>query len=295
MTRLTLTVALLLMAAGCNDNGLNRLNFGRTAIVLGDFDTVEQLIQEVSLTTNVEAEIHKYDGFTDGPHWETETSDELERPVLQVEDLLRGDADQGLDTFDTTFFSCGMRGVADHVYNGVGEDDHLVNDGTVVDNMVTTVSHGRSLYFSDWSYDLIERAWPDAVTWLGDDEELDSAQRGLAGDVNARVVSDGLAEAMEVPVGSEIELIFNQGGWALPLAVAEPSGDVEGAEVLVVGDVEYDDPDGSGILTAVDVPLVFTLDIGRGKVVYTAFHSEAQITDDARDVLRYELGELSQQ
>jgi hypothetical protein len=290
-------VPVLTLAAmtGCNEGSLQRLDFGRTAIVLGDFDTVEQLIQEVSLTTNVRAEIHKYDGFTDGPHWEAEADETFERPALQVEDLLRSDAVDALDNFDTTFFSCGMRGVADHIYNGVGEDNHLVDDGTVIENLRATISHGRALYFSDWTYDLLERSYPDAVTWLGDDEILDDAQRGQPGDVTARVVHEGLADAMEVPVGSQIELIFNQGGWAVPLEVSDPSGDVTAAEVLVAGDISYDDPEGGGILEATDVPLVFSLEIGRGRVVYTAFHSEAQITEDARDVLRFELGELSQQ
>ena len=42
-----------------------------------------------------------------------------------------------------------------------------------------------------------------------------------------------------------------------------------------------------------DTPLVFSANTEGGTVVFTAFHNEAQISDGARDVLRYELGQLS--
>lgn len=278
----------LALIAGCTDSDLRRLRFGRTAIVLGDFDTVEQLIQEIANDTTVEIELHRYDGYTDGPHWETNFGDDEARPGIQVEDLVRADVTEGLDQFQTTFFSCGMRGVGAHVYNGVGEDNHLVLDGTVVENVVDAARRGNSLYFSDWTYDLLEAAWPEMVDWVGEDEDLDAAQRGRPGEVSARVVSEALAEAMEVPVGAEIELVFNQGGWAVPEAVADE------VEVLVEGEVQWDDADGGAAPITSTVPLVLAFPHGDGKVVFTAFHNEAQITDDARDVLRYELGQLAQ-
>jgi len=285
----SLLIAALIVGAGtsgCNDPNLIRLNFGRTAIVTGDFDTVQQLIQEVANTTTVEADIHYYDGYIDGPHFETETDIQPGDLALQAEDLLRADTSQGLDQFDTTFLSCGMRGVADHVYNGVGEDNHLVEDGTVIANLDEALSHGAAIYFSDWTYDLVEATWPDKVRWAGDESELDDAQRGKAGPVTARVVSPELANFMELGVGDELEIIFNQGGWAVPLSVADD------VEVLVEADIEYDNPDTGEFELRQDVPLVFSFTEG-GRVVYTAFHNEAQITDDARDVLRFSLTRLS--
>jgi hypothetical protein len=43
------------------------------------------------------------------------------------------------------------------------------------------------------------------------------------------------------------------------------------------------------------VPLVVAFDApgGSGRIVFTAFHNEAQLTDDARDVLRFQLGQLA--
>lgn len=272
---------------GCTDQDLRRLRFGRTALVMGDFDTVEQLIQEIANDTTVEIELHSYDGYIDGPHWESNFGEDEPRPSLQVEDLVRADVTEGLDQFQTTFFSCGMRGVGDHVYNGVGEDNHLVLDATAVANVQDAARRGNALYFSDWTYDLLEAAWPDAVDWIGEEGELDAAQRGLPGEVSARVVSAELAEAMAVPEGSEIELVFNQGGWAVPEAVGD------GVEVLVEGTVQWDDPDGGSAPITGTVPLVLAFPAGDGKVVFTAFHNEAQVTDDARDVLRYELGQLA--
>ncbi len=289
MRRSLMLFAALIAGLGtsaCTDPNLTRLNFGRTAIVTGDFDTVRQLIQEVANTTTVEADIFMYDGYIDGPHFETETDIEPGDLALQVEDLLRADTSQGLDQFDTTFLSCGMRGVADHIYNGVAEDNHLVEDSTVLANLQEALSHGGALYFSDWTYDLIQAAWPEMVTWAGDSDELDDAQRGKAGPVNARVVSAELAAFMEINVGDEIEIIFNQGGWAVPLSVSDD------VEVLVEADIEYDDPVTGEFELRQNVPLVFSFS-GGGRVVYTAFHNEAQITDDARDVLRFSLTRLS--
>ncbi len=284
---LTLACALAAPLVGCDgDDGLRRLHFGKTAIVTGDFDTVEQLIQEVANTTTVEAEIQLYDGYVDGPHFETEVSAEPGDLALQVEDLLRADVSQGLGQFDTVFLSCGMRGVSDHVYNGVAEDDHLVHDQLVVDNILDTVQHGGNMYFSDWTYDLVEAGWPGKVTWVGDEEELDTAQRGQAGPVAARVVDEELAAFMEINVGDQIEVIFNQAGWAVPLSVSDD------VQVLVEADIEYDDPETGTWVSRDSVPLVFSFSDG-GNVVYTAFHNEAQVTDDARDVLRFGLTRLS--
>lgn len=284
---LVLLASLALLIVSCEpEQSLVRLQFGRTAIITGDFDTVEVLIQEVANTTTVEAEIHLYNGYVDGPHFETEVGAGPEDLPLQVEDLLRAETHEGLDQFNTVFMSCGMRGVSDHVYNGVGQDDHLVEDATVIEHLVEAASHGTSLYFSDWTYDFIERAWPEKVAWVGDQDELDIAQRGRNGPVNARVVDEQLAAFMEVPVGSELEIEFNQSGWAVPRDVADD------VTVLVAADIEYDDPYTGEWTPLQDVPLVFTFDAG-APVVYTAFHNEAQITDDARDVLRFALTQLS--
>jgi len=277
----------MLGVSACDpDSGLRRIQFGRTAIVTGDFDTVEQLIQEVSLTTSVSAEIQFFDGYIDGAHFESELSNASTQPSQQVEDLLRVDTTAGLDFFDTAFLACGMRGVAERVYNGIAEDNHLVADATVINNVFAAVSHGQRLYFSDWTYDLLEAAWPEKVDWLGADTELDAAQRGNAGAVNARVVDQDLADFMEIGLGDQIEVIFNQGGWAVIDSVADD------VNVLVEAVIEYDDPVTGETATRTS-PLVVAFEAGAGRVVFTSFHNEAQITDDARDVLRFQLNQLS--
>ena len=284
---LLLALSMLGLSACDPDSGLRRLQFGRTAIVTGDFDTVEQLIQEVSIITSVVAEIELFDGYIDGAHFETEVGSATSPPAQQVEDLLRAETTSGLDFFDTVFLACGMRGVAERVYNGVAEDDHLVIDATVVNNVFSAVSHGQRLYFSDWTYDLLEAAWPEKVDWLGSDGELDAAQRGSAGSVNARVVNQELADFMQIGLGEQIEVIFNQGGWVVIESVADD------VDVLVEADITYDDPDTGEPVTRTS-PLVVAFDSGSGRVVYTSFHNEAQITDDARNVLRFQLNQLSQ-
>jgi hypothetical protein len=286
--RALLLLALTLGVAGCDDDvGLNVINFGATAIVTGDFDTVEQLIQEVSQETAIAADLSIYDGYISGPHFEHEI-DVAESFSGTVEDLLRSDPyDGGLGGFDTVFFSDGMRGVNVREYNGVVADDHLVSDGTVVDNVRSQGELGRRLYFSDWTYDLMERAWPDLVDWVGDDTEIDDAQRGTAQVVAARIVDPSLAGAMGVPEGSEIEVEFNYGVWAVAESVAD------NVNVLVEADVVVDDPETGAYVTLLDTPLVFSAAVGQGVVIFTSYHNEAQISEEARDVLRYQLGQLS--
>jgi hypothetical protein len=289
MMRSLLLLSALLAATGCDDDvDLNVLNFGSTAIVTGDFDTVEQLIKEVSQETAVAAELSIFDGYISEPHFEHDVDVAVEF-AGDVEDLLRGDAydDDGIGRFDTIFFSDGMRGVNVREYNGVVEDDHLVSDDTVVANVREQGELGRRLYFSDWTYDLMERAWPDLVDWVGDDTELDAAQRGTAQIVSARVVDEGLAAFMEVPEGSEIEVEFNYGVWAVAETVSDD------VNILVEADVEIDDPVTGEYRMAMGIPLVFSATVGQGVVIFTSYHNEAQISEEARDVLRYQLGQLS--
>ena len=277
------------LLAGCpGDNGLRPLNLGSTAIVVGDFDTVEQLIQDVANETTVEADIALFDGYISGPAYESEVNVPAGALEAQVEDLVRSDTVSGLQQYRTVFFTDGMRGCNRWEYNGVAEDDHLVQDQTVVDNVEFSVRNGLRLYFSDWTYDLMERAWPDLVDWVGDDEEIDDAQNGLQQEVSASIVDEGLAEAMGVPVGSQLDIVFNFGDWAVIDSVDETQVDV-----LVTGDVVYDDPVTGEPRMKEDAPLLVSANVGSGVVLFTTFHNEAQISDETRDVLAYGLGQLS--
>lgn len=286
---LILLSSVVVAVAGCPpDNTLRRLALGETAIATGDFDNVDALIKDVAASTTVEATIAYYDGYITGPAIESEPINGGRPLELQVEDLMRVDSTQGLQNFDTVFLSDGMRGCNQQQYNGVGEDNHLVLDQTVIANLEVSVRNGLRLYFSDWNYDLLEATWPDLIDWMGDDSELDAAQRGMAPQtVNARIVDQGLADFMEVPLDSELEVIFNFGTWAVIDEVDES------VTVLVVADVEYDDPATGEVRIKEDAPLLVAASVGTGVVLFTTFHNEAQISDDTRDVLAYGLGKLS--
>jgi len=286
--RIAALTALTLLASCGQGPSLQRLNFGRTAIITGDFDTVEQLIQDLAAETEVQAELQFFDGYIDGPHFESEVDTARVDLPNTVEDLLRAPTNEGLDQFKTVFFSDGMRGVNERVYNGVSEDDHLVVDQTVVSNIQSSINNGLKVYFSDWTYDLLEAAFPDLVDWLGDDTQIDAAQRGNPGFYSATIVDAGLAEYMGVAVGSQIGIEFDFNAWAVPQIVSDD------VQVLITADIEYDDPETGNAATLPDVPLVWSATVGNGTVVFTAFHNDAQITDEARDVLRYELSRLSQ-
>lgn len=281
-------VPALVALSGCpNGNSLTRLNFGSTAIVLGDFDTVEQLIQEIANESTVEAEIGLFDGYIDGPRYESDVTVEAGQLQGQVEDLLRSETVAGLQNWNTVFFTDGMRGCNLYEYNGVAEDDHLVLDQTVIENVEFSARQGQRMYFSDWTYDLLEATWPDLIDWIGDDEEIDDAQRGLQQTVNATIVNQDLADFMEVPLGTELEIIYNFGSWAVIDSVSED------VDVWLTGDVLYDDPVTGEQRLKTDAPLLVSTTVGQGVVLFTTFHNEAQISDETRAVLSFGLGQLS--
>ena len=289
-TRTLLALSILAVPlTGCPETQLSRLNFGSTAIVTGDFDTISKLVQEAAVDTNVEATIAHIDGYIDGPRYESDPSVQPGQLATQVEDFLRGDAAEGLLSYETVFFSDGMRGCNEVVYNGVAEDNHLVLDQTVLANLDRAVrAGGARMWFSDWTYDLMEATWPELVDWVGDDEEIDAAQRGIAPQtVNATITNPDLAAALEVPEGSQLELIFDFGAWAVAESVDES------VDVLLAADVEYDDPVTGERVVQEDAPLLLSAPIGQGIVLFTAFHNDAQISDETRDVLRFGLGQLS--
>lgn len=260
------------------------MSFGATALVTGDFDTVDGLLDEVLQGADVEMELQHFDGFIHGPRFATPLPYDESSLELDVEDLLLGDGPEALANFDTAFFASGMRGAGELVYDGHDPDDHLIRDERAVGALRAATADGADLYVSDWAYDLVERAWPERILWVGDDERADDAQRGRPGTVQARVVDGELAELMGKAPGDELEIVFNLDGWAV-IEDVEPE-----VRVLIEGDVEVLDPL-TGLVDAREgVPLAVAFEPeGAGTVVFTSFHNEPQVSAEAQAVFLYEL------
>ena len=265
---------------GCTDNTVFSLNLGEVAVVPGDFDTPEAVLDKL------EVGYTRYDGWHDnGPRYDYEGDYDWtalsEDPNAEVEDFLTDK--YAIGAFDVVFLSSGMRGAGEFLYNNANEpDDQLVTDPAVVASVQECVDQGGHLYVTDWAYDLIEVAFPDAVDFLGDDLNLDDAQRGEPQTVNARVIDEALMDSLEMSAGAnEVEAIFNFDSWAVVEAVGADT------TVLVEADVIYQD--GADMIPIAASPVVLEFEHGAkgGKVIYSAFHTEAQITTDVQDIINF--------
>ncbi len=245
---------------GCgNDTEIVALNYDDIAVVAGDFDEIQAAFDRQEIAHQV------YDGFTS-----TATYDEDIDPnliALKVESLF-GDAEE-LGTYDAVIVNSGVRGFGEYVYNGVDADDSLVSDAALIDNVRTFVENGRLLMVSDWAYDLVEAAWPDAIDFYGDDTLLDDAQAGSAATegVSATVLDPGLQGTLD---GESFNVQYDYSYWSAIDAVAD------NVEVLLSGDVEVRISEAEGYETLTDAPLLVAFDVGRGRVVYSTFHWRAQ-------------------
>lgn len=131
-----------------------------------------------------------------------------------------------------------------------------------VENLRAYVQNGGVLYASDWAGAFVETLYPDDIALT---------QSGEAQDVTATVVEEDVS--LFVDGRSEIEIAYEVSGW---VRVTELS---DNATVLVNGVIndEENAPE----------PLAVLLERGEGRVVYTTFHNEADVSEDQLAVLRY--------
>jgi hypothetical protein len=120
---------------------------------------------------------------------------------------------------------------------------------------------------SDWSYDLIEQAWPDKITFLDEAEGLDAAQRGTSSSVVATVTDEALAEALG---NDQLEVFFDFSYWTVMESVGS------GVTVHMRGDVEYRPTDGSSTARLENVPLLVSFEHQGGRVILSSFAWRAQ-------------------
>lgn len=79
----------------------------------------------------------------------------------------------GLDAVDLVFFDGG------HVEAGLlypGQDGDAQTPAAVLDALRAFVDAGNRVFVTDWSYDLVEGAWPDMLDFVGRDTVSDAAQ-----------------------------------------------------------------------------------------------------------------------
>lgn len=141
---------------------------------------------------------------------------------------------------------------------------------------------GGSLYARDWAADVIERAFPELITWYGASsssgvEYVDNSKVGAVQEVTATVTDPALASALGQTTAS---ISFDLPYWVV-VSDAAP-----GVVVHLRATVATAGPFGMGGSTLTDVPLAVSASVGAGHVLFTSFHDESNATNDSLRVLR---------
>ena len=149
------------------------------------------------------------------------------------------------------------------------------------------MASGKSIYASDWAYDLVEVAWPDFIDFYGADTDRDGSQVGQEGEnLPGTVVDPALRNALST---QNVAINFNLPAWAIM------SGASSNSRVYIRGTVERcADLFCSSSETLSNVPLTvgFHPAPNAGKVIYTSFHQERQTTADMDMILQMLVFEL---
>jgi hypothetical protein len=165
------------------------------------------------------------------------------------------DLDRMMD-YDIIFLNCGIN------------DRWMQEEDTVTDSIRQYVAAGGSIYASDWSYSFVEGAFPGQIDFFGDDSQAGSAYVGSPGSIDAAVIDTD----MQTLLGSSTAALnYDLDAWAV---ITDTS-----ASVLLRGDVQTWGAGGQQ-----GVPLAVQIDDG-GRVIYTTFHNERQITVDMEALL----------
>jgi hypothetical protein len=154
------------------------------------------------------------------------------------------------------------------IFLNCGCDTSYASDSTVQTNLQNFISGGGSLYASDWAYEYVEDTWSSAIDFPADPKIGDSQE------ITADVVDTALADYLG---STTVPIIFNLGSWVVM------SGAGAGTTIHISGDfTTYDGP-----MTGEPILVSFSPATDGGRVVYTSFHYEAQITDESKKVLEY--------
>ncbi len=170
---------------------------------------------------------------------------------------LAGD-EAALSTYDVIFLNCGD-------YRGLRNDLDEITPA-----LQRFVEAGGSVYASDWASLVVEQTWPGLVDLYGSDTDFENTAIGTM----ARIEADVVDTVMAYAIGStRAEILYDLDAWIVPLGAGA------NVDVLVRSTV----PTFTG--TVEDAPLAVRIEEG-GRIVFTTFHNEQQITRDMDAALR---------
>jgi hypothetical protein len=179
---------------------------------------------------------------------------------------------ENLAAFDVVFFNGG------HVENGIFYDlDNPSNPvvSTVLDSLRDYVYDGGSVVASDWSYDVIERAWPGAIDFLGSGLP-NEAQLGDYGVVDAAVPDASLAAFIG---SSSVRIEFDLPVW--PVIIGTESWVTD----HLTANITY--REGTETYQVPGATLLASFNGGRGRVGFSTFRVAANQSPEMRGIFQY--------
>ena len=208
------------------------------AVVTGDYDNIEGFLSDLGFSHDI------YNALDS-----SEFQDLLLDPAV-------------LDTYDIVFINCNTT------------FDLKAMSAYIGPNLRDFVEGGGSVYASDYSYYLIEAAFPEAASYPGNDSDPgDAWGEGSTGVVDA----DLIAPDMAVALGKDSVLINYNTSW---VPIKSTIGNV-----ILEGAWPTRDPFW-GTPTTVFGPMAYQYQVeGGGSVLYTSFHNEVQATNDMRRMI----------
>ena len=226
------------------------------AVVTGDYDDMEEVFAEAGIGSYT-----LINGVTGA---------ELVQFLSDVDNLWE---------YDGLFFPGGH--LEEDVFYDTNGSDTQGAVPSVLEAIRAYVEAGGLLFASDWSYDVVERVWPEAIDFLGDDEVAGAAQIGEPALVEAEVTDYGLSESLEE---LEIDVEFDLDAWPVMESV--------GSDVVTYleGDLPY--RIGMEQSEVESAPVMVSFEAGDGKVVFLSFRLSANKGGKAIEAFQYLLNDL---
>ncbi|HIA02645.1 MAG TPA: hypothetical protein EYN66_12175 [Myxococcales bacterium] len=171
-----------------------------------------------------------------------------------------------MSSYDIIFFNCG----------GSHDDILLTNTNAITNNLQKFVAAGGSIYASDWAFVYAEWPWPNSIGFVGGNQNIYGPKLGMMGPVTGTVTDPVLANFLGK---NTVNLNYDLGMWVVVENAAANT------KIHIQGNVNML---GQSISNA---PLMLSHTPG-GKVLYTTFHNEPQMTQDMEKILNFLVFEL---
>lgn len=218
----------------------------RIAVVTGQYDSIGDVLDHLGLVFD------EVDGTNDA---------ESDAFLL---DLPR------MQTYDMIFFNCGMS----FTWLDLPDDTDGPKEQAVIANLQEFAREGGSIYASDWAYLIVERPFPEQLTFVGDDSVAGAAFAGVSEQIQALVVDTAMANLLG---GNLADINYDLDIWVGMESAASS------VDVLIEGDYRVYDANNQPQPAA--GPLATRFRTGAGNVTYTTFHNEVQTTIDMEHLL----------